>query len=72
MQGAVKRQHIPDPSGQASFMAAGDRRREWSAERERWFAAADRTAENAAAAWKLKEMTWSLWKFRLQTELEMG
>lgn len=54
------------------LLAAGDRRSEWSAERERWFAEIERVAENVAAAWKLKEMARSLRQLRSRTELEAG
>ena len=54
------------------LLAAGGRRAEWSAERERWFAEIERVAENVAAAWKLKEMARSLRKLRSRTELEAG
>ena len=52
------------------LLAAGDRRAEWSAEREQWFAEIERVADNVAAAWKLKEMARSLRKLRSRTELE--
>ena len=54
------------------LLAAGDRRSEWSAEREAWFAEIERVAENTATAWKLKEMARSLRKLRSRAELEAG
>ena len=54
------------------LLTASDRREEWSAKRERWFAEIERVADNVAAAWKLKEMTRSLRQLRSRTELEAG
>ena len=54
------------------LLAAGDRRSEWSAEREAWFAEIERVAGNVATAWKLKEMARSLRKLRSRAELEAG
>lgn len=52
------------------LLAAGDRRSDWSAEREAWFAEIERVAGNVATAWKLKEMARALRKLRSRAELE--